>query len=85
MISTKLTGNIRYRNGKEGRLFGEDILILQVEVHHIRQGESFVDPCPDGSWDVALPDINRLEWRDAKTEDLLSLSELHRGSLTGDN
>lgn len=54
----KLTGNIRYRRGWFGRL------VLQIEVSQ-----------PFGEYDGVgfYSTVNRILWRDAKVEDLLTL------------
>lgn len=66
-MANYLTGNIRYRNQR--RLFGSDMLVLQVEIKR--------DDGPPGYDD--MPEyLGGLIWRDAIVEDLLELGAIQR-------
>jgi hypothetical protein len=66
-VANYLTGNIRYRNQR--RLFGSDMLVLQVEIKR-----------DDGPPDYhGMPEyLGDLIWRDAIVEDLLELGAIQR-------
>jgi hypothetical protein len=63
MITSKLTGNTRYR--AQIRWFRPPLIVLQVEFH--RKG---YEMCNQYDLDYGGRDVDVYEWRDAKLEDL---------------